>query len=149
MKKSKFPTPKLFIPKNPEKYQGNHKNIISRSSYETKFMNYVDNNQAIIKWSSEETIIPYISPVDNQTHRYFIDFKMTVRNNGVDKTYIVEIKPESQTKVPLKNNKRNSTYINEMMTYAVNEAKWNSAIRYAKDRNYEFIIITEKHLGIK
>ena len=39
-------------------------------------------------------------------------------------------------------------YINEVVTYAVNQAKWKAASEYAKDRGWEFKIITEKELGL-
>jgi hypothetical protein len=34
------------------------------------------------------------------------------------------------------------------MTWGKNEAKWKAADSYAKDRGWEFLILTEKHLGI-
>jgi hypothetical protein len=58
----------------PEKYIVNYKNIIYRSLWELKFMNYCDLNENIIKWSSEEIWIPYVSPLDNRCHKYFPDF---------------------------------------------------------------------------
>ena len=35
------------------------------------------------------------------------------------------------------------------MTWGVNEAKWKAAKNYALDRGWEFMILTENHLGIK
>lgn len=43
------PKPRKWFPKNPEKYVGDVNNIISRSSWETKFMNWCDQNPAVIK----------------------------------------------------------------------------------------------------
>ena len=43
--------------------------------------------------------------------------------------------------------KKNKKYINEVRNYAINDAKWKNAIEYCKDRNMEFIIITEDELG--
>jgi hypothetical protein len=81
----------------PEKYTGDTSNIIMRSSWETKFAIWCDKNPQIIKWSSEETIVPYVSPIDGKTHRYFIDFKIQTASK---KTYLVEIKPMKQTLPP-------------------------------------------------
>ena len=53
-----------YRPKYPQKYQGNHNNIICRSSWERKFCRYCDLNNNIIAWASEEISIPYMSPVD-------------------------------------------------------------------------------------
>lgn len=138
-----------YKPRNPQKYIGDPTNIIYRSSWEFRFMDWIDKNDQVISWSSECTIIPYVSPVDNRYHRYFVDFKMQLKNNsGEVKTYLVEIKPECQT-VPPKPSKKIVRHINEIMTYGVNSAKWTAAEQYAKDRGYQFIILTETHLGIK
>jgi hypothetical protein len=34
------------------------------------------------------------------------------------------------------------------MTWGVNSAKWKAAREFCKDRGYEFVIITEKELGL-
>ena len=139
-----------FKPTNPHKYLGDHTNIIMRSSWETKFAIWCDTNPAILKWSSEETVVPYLSPIDNKPHRYFIDFKIQVRkNDGSVKTYLVEIKPEHQTRPPAVPSRKTKQFLQEVMTWGVNDAKWKAATRYAKDRGWEFIILTENHLGIK
>lgn len=139
-----------YNPVNPQKYAGDHTNIIMRSSWETKFAIWCDKNPAVVKWSSEETIVPYISPVDNRAHRYFIDFKIQVyTNEGKLKTYLVEIKPDNQTRPPQAPTRKTKRYIQEVMTWGVNDAKWKAATTYAKDRGWEFIILTENHLGIK
>jgi hypothetical protein len=141
---------RIYKPINPEKYAGDYTNIVMRSSWETKFAIWCDKNPSIIKWSSEETVVPYISPVDNRAHRYFIDFKIQVRTNeGSLKTYLVEIKPDSQTKPPVAPARKTKKYIQEVMTWGVNDAKWKAANIHANDRGWEFIVLTENHLGIK
>jgi CRISPR/Cas system CMR-associated protein Cmr5 small subunit len=121
-----------------------------RSSWETKFAIWCDKNPSIINWSSEETIVPYVSPVDNKAHRYFIDFKIQVKTSeGQKKTYLVEIKPDHQTRPPIPANRKSKKYITEVMTWGVNDAKWRAAKQYALDRGWEFLILTEYHLGIK
>lgn len=121
-----------------------------RSSWETKFAIWCDKNPSVIKWSSEETVVPYVSPIDNRAHRYFIDFKIQVKNNdGNLKTYLVEIKPDSQTRPPIPPSRKTKRFIQEVMTWGVNEAKWKAATNYANDRGWEFMILTENHLGIK
>lgn len=139
-----------YKPIHPEKYIGDHTNIIMRSSWETKFALWCDKNSAVINWSSEETIVPYVSPVDNKHHRYFIDFKIKVQTkDGNLKTYLVEVKPDAQTRPPVPPSKRSKRYIEEVLTWGVNESKWKAATRYANDRQWDFIILTEHHLGIK
>lgn len=140
----------IFKPKNPKKYVGDSANIVFRSSWEKKFMSYLDNHPDIISWASEEMFIPYVSPVDNKVHRYFPDFIVKKKNaKGIVEVLIIEIKPKHQTKPPNINTKRNKkTMINEAITYQVNQAKWKAAEQFCADRKYKFVVLTEDQLGI-
>ncbi len=133
-----------FKPTNPEKYIGDHTNIIYRSSWECRVMSWLDKNPDILSWGSEELIIPYKSPVDGRFHRYFPDFIVKTRN----KTLIIEVKPERETKEPKLRKRVTKQYLQEVMTYGVNQSKWKAAEEYCLDRGWEFKVITEKHLGI-
>lgn len=139
-----------FTPKNPEKYKGDSKNIIYRSSWELKFMRYCDRKENVLEWGSEEFFIPYFDPTTNKVRRYFPDFYMKVLDNtGVVKRYIVEIKPKKQTIKPQKTTKKkNKTYINEILNYEKNIAKWRAAEDFCESRKIYFKIITEYELGI-
>jgi len=139
-----------YIPKNPNKYKGDHTNIIYRSSWELKFMKYCDARKSIIEWSSEEIIIPYRSPLDGRIHRYFVDFyiKSIDMNNNIT-NYLVEVKPKNKINPPIKNSQNSKKYLYEVYEYLKNQAKWNAAKEYCKDKKMEFIIITEDNLGIK
>lgn len=138
-----------YTPINPQKYVGDPTNIIMRSSWETRFALWCDNNPSVIKWNSEETVVPYICPTDNKRHRYFIDFRIQLRDKrGVLKTYLVEIKPDKQTRPPEVPSRKTKRFLIEAATYMKNEAKWKAATQYAKDRGWEFIILTENHLGL-
>lgn len=134
-----------FIPRNPGKYKGNLNEIVYRSSYELKFMNWCDINEDITEWGSEIIAIPYRSPIDRKVHRYFPDFYMKIN----DKKYLIEIKPYRFTQEPQQPKRRTKRFISEVMQYGVNLAKWESATEFCLDRNWEFKIITEKELGIK
>ena len=129
----------------PEKYTGDPTTIIMRSSWETKFASWCDKNPSITKWSSEETVIPYRCPTDEKIHRYFVDFKITT---SVGKTYLVEVKPSKQTQPPEYPGRRTQRYLVESLTFMKNQAKWKAADEYAKDRGWEFKIITEYELGL-
>jgi hypothetical protein len=91
----------VFKPKNPQKYLGNPTNIIYRSRWELKFMMYLDSQQNVVQWASEEFCIPYRSPIDNRVHRYFPDFLVKKRTpeNKID-VMVVEIKPMEQSRPP-------------------------------------------------
>lgn len=138
-----------FTPKNPQKYVGDHKNIIYRSSWECKVMSWLDKDDNIISWASEELIVPYISPVDGRWHRYFPDFLVkTKTKDGSLKTLLIEVKPKKQTIPPKQRNKLTKQYINEVTTWGVNQAKWKAANEYCIDRNWEFKVVTEHDLGL-
>lgn len=138
-----------FIPKNRGKYIGDYSNIIYRSSYELKFMKWCDLNDSVVRWASEEIVIPYISPVDRKQHRYFVDFFIEViTKNGEIKRYIVEVKPYKYTQPPEIPKRKTKRFISEVKQWGVNTAKWESAKKYAKRKGWEFIVITEKDLGI-
>jgi hypothetical protein len=133
-----------FIPRNPMKYLGDLKSIVYRSSYELKFMNWCDLNESVKGWASEEVAIPYRNPLDNKVHRYMVDFYIEVDK----KKYLIEVKPERFTKPPETQKRKTKRYIQEVAQYGVNEAKWKSAKEFCKKQNMEFMIITEKELGI-
>ena len=139
-----------FKPSFPKKYKGDSDNIICRSSWERRFCNYCDLNENVLQWGSEEFWIPYKSPVDKRVHRYFPDFIIKVKEStGHIKTYVVEVKPDKQTKPPQKKKRVTKSYIYECKTYAVISAKWKAAQEWCADRKIEFKIITEKELGIR
>ena len=64
------------------------------------------------------------------------------------KTYLIEIKPEAQTKQPIYPGKKTKKYLTEAYSFVKNQAKWKAAENYAKDRGWEFMIVTERHLGL-
>ena len=134
---------------HPEKYRGDPTDIICRSSWETRFAIWCDHNSAIVEWSSETTVIPYRCPTDNRLHRYFVDFTIKVKDKaGGVKTYLVEIKPDMQTRPPIQPARKTQRYIQEVMTWGKNDAKWKAAREYCLDRGMEFIVLTEYDLGI-
>lgn len=135
---------------NPSKYKGDIHDVIFRSSWEHKFMKWCDFNPNIVEWGSETVIIPYRSPIDKKIHRYFVDFYIKVKdiNNKVSK-YLIEIKPERFTKPPKIPERKTKKFIEEVFQYGVNEAKWKSANEYCVDRGMQFLVLTEKDLGIK
>ena len=134
----------------PYKYKGNPTKVIYRSLWERKFMTYCDTNINILEWGSEEVYMWYRSPVDNRAHRYFPDFYIKVREkDGTIKKYIIEVKPQRQTKPPARPKRQTKGYLREAFEYAKNQAKWKAANEWCLDRGFEFKVITEKELGIK
>ena len=138
-----------YIPTNPKKYKGNPSQVIYRSLWERRVMVYCDRNDKILEWGSEEVIIPYRSPWDGKIHRYFPDFYMKVKQkSGNVKKFLIEVKPKSQCKSPVKNPKRKTrNWYKQVKAWGINQAKWKSAEEYCKDKEMEFKILTEDHLN--
>lgn len=133
-----------YKPKNVEKYAGNPDEVIYRSGWERSVMKWCDDSPQVVKWVSEEIIIPYICETDKRPHRYFMDFLIKFKDG---RTVLVEVKPAKET-VPPKTGKGRArrTILNEGMTYIKNQSKWKAAQEYALDRGWHFEIWTEKEL---
>lgn len=129
-----------FTPINKNKYIGDSSNIICRSLWERNVCKFCDISESIIKWSSEEIIIPYINPIDRKQHNYFPDFLIQFKNTTGIHTWMVEVKPKKQTYLKENASKK------EKMTWITNTAKWEAAKNYCVKHNMEFKIITEKEL---
>ena len=145
-----------FKPKHPKKYMGDPTNIIYRSGWEFKLMRYLDSHPNVLQWGSEELVIPYRSPIDGRMHRYFPDFLVKQINKyGKRETILIEGKPKAQTmppdvsKIKTKTGQTSRRYINEVKTWGINQAKWQAAQEYCKDRGWKFQIMHEGHLGVK
>lgn len=141
-----------FKPKNPDKYRGNPSNIIYRSSWEARYMGYLDRHTHVLEWASEEPfmIIPYRSPLDKKMHRYFPDFWVLQKNiDGEYEELLIEIKPYSQSVQPQRGKKQRKTFIRETTTWMVNEAKWDAARIVCQQKGWTFKVLTEKELGFK
>lgn len=139
----------LYKPNYPLKYIGDINQIVYRSSWELRAFKWADNNEYIIEWSSEPFPIKYFDHSTNKFRRYFPDLYLKVKDkNNEIKKYIIEIKPEKQTKPPQQRKKKTKTYLNEIATYQKNVSKWTQAEKFCQSNNIIFKIITEKELGI-
>jgi len=140
-----------YIPNDPTKYVGPTP-IIYRSSWERKFMMWCDNNDKVMMWSSEPVQIEYISRVDNKKHIYYPDFYMKVlqEDNNL-KEFLVEIKPKQQLikpEPPKKASKKAlSSYQFLAEQYIKNLDKYTFAKEYSKNRNWNFIVLTEDSIN--
>jgi hypothetical protein len=137
----------IFKPENPKKYIGDPTNIVYRSGWEKRVMHWCDTNLNVIRWASEEVVIPYVSPIDNKVHRYFTDFYVeALGRDGERRKMIIEVKPKTQTQEPKKPKRTTKRYITEVMTYGVNQAKWKADEDYCRHKGWEFLILTEAEL---
>jgi len=108
---------------------------------------YMDKNENVLRWASEEIAIPYISPVDNKPHKYYPDFLAEIKTkDGKIQKYLIEVKPYKQTKPPVAKSRKTKTYHINMKTYAVNTAKWKAARELCENNDWKFTLLTEKEI---
>ena len=138
----------VYKPVNPHKYDGA---TFPRylSSWELKFFKWCDRNPNVVKWSSENVCIPYISPVDGKMHRYYVDNVVHIKDGDSIIKYLIEIKPHKQTQPPKSHgNKKRTTVVYEQATWSINQAKWAAAKTWADKNKYIFQIVTEKDFNL-
>jgi hypothetical protein len=141
----------MFRARNPNKYKGDPSKIVYRSRWELMVMQKLDSHPDILEWSSEEIIVRYRSPIDGKVHRYFPDFWVKKKDRaGNISCDLIEVKPFKQTRPPtILEGKPTRRYLNEVMTWGINSAKWKAAREYCADKNWNFVIITENELGLQ
>jgi hypothetical protein len=134
----------IYVPQNPEKYIGNHKPKY-RSGWEFTFMQFCDNNKAVLKWASEAISVPYRNPLTGKISKYIPDFFIVYQNkHGHQLAEVVEIKPKKQSLIESK-----VASARDRAVVAVNHAKWASAMAYCKAQGFTFRVITEDDLFYK
>jgi hypothetical protein len=69
------------------------------------------------------------------------------QKDGSVMTYVIEVKPEAQTKMPVQK-KKTKRFLQEAATYAVNQEKWRAADIFCQEHGWKFLVLTEKDLGI-
>lgn len=110
-------------------------------------MKFFDSRSDVIRWGSEEIIIPYLSPADNRVHRYFPDFFIEYKDkDGNTIKEIVEVKPLHESEEKFAKSERSKEAL------AVNTAKWKAASLFCAAQGMIFRVLTEKsifHQGVK
>ena len=140
-----------YSPKNESKCISPSK-IKLKSTLERAFAIWCDRNDSILSWGYEKISLQYISPKDGKKHKYIPDFWIRMlKKDGSIKDALVEIKPYTFTKMPEiqlteKLKKPTRRYVNTVIQFKINEAKWNAARIFCNRYNMEFLIITEKDL---
>jgi hypothetical protein len=134
----------VYTPKNPEKYIGNHMPRY-RSGWEFTFMQFCDNNKAVLKWASESLVIPYMHPLTGKRTNYIPDFFVVYQNKfGKQLAEVVEIKPKKQSLIESR-----TASAKDRAVVAINHAKWASANAYCRQYGFNFRVITEDDLFYK
>lgn len=132
---------------NRKKYLGDAKKIVWRSLWERKVCRYLDLNSSVLKWSSEEIVIPYISSIDGKRHRYFVDFYAEViTKSGKIKKYLIEVKPKESCSAPKIKKRITKRYLRAIQTWGINTSKWKAAQALCEKNGWEFKILTEDEI---
>jgi hypothetical protein len=147
-----------FHPENPDKYIGEKNNIIFRSSWEHRFMRYVDKHPRVIAWTSEPDLqIKYFHPIKKKEAKYYPDFLMRVQyDDGNTQDYLVEIKPKKYYPHTLPNGKiykpvfegrktkkKLENYNYQLEQYLINNEKMKAAKALCNRMGKEFLIVDE------
>lgn len=111
-----------------------HDKIIYRSSYEKKFIIWLENSKIIKYWGSECFNIPYMM-MDGKIHNYYPDYFVELENG---ECWVVEIKPYNQTQKPINENCWG------YKEYIKNMCKWKATQEFCKSKGYKFKIFTER-----
>lgn len=129
-----------FQVKNPAKYMG--KGLPTyRSGWEFAFMQFCDNNPAVLHWASESINIPYRNPFTNKQTIYVPDFLIVYIDKNMHKhAELIEIKPSTETTMENARSIRDKAYV------ALNHAKWAAANSWAKNNGMRFRVVTENEI---
>lgn len=129
-----------FQCKNPAKYIGKGQPTY-RSGWEMVFMQFCDNNPAILNWASESINIPYRNPFTGKSTIYVPDFLIIYEDkNGQKHAEVIEIKPSTEATMESARNTRDRAYV------ALNHAKWSAANAWCKQQGLTFRVITENQI---
>jgi hypothetical protein len=138
-----------YTVKNKKKYAGDPTKVVFRSLWERNTFRWLEAQDNIVEWCSEEVAIPYVCETDRKVHRYFIDIYFKTKDG---KKYLIEIKPAKDTRPPKKGKRQTKRYLSEALTYVKNQSKWKAAHKFAQENDATFQVWTEdtlKQLGIK
>lgn len=127
---------------NVHKYKGDINNIELKSSWEIDFAKFLDFNEKVLEWSSEEIKIPYFNPIKNHRTLYYPDFWVKYENKyGEIVQELIEVKPLSQIKKP---GPKATKY--QRCTWIVNQSKWDAAFKFCRRSGMNFKILSEKSI---
>jgi hypothetical protein len=126
-----------FQMKFPEKYVGN-KTPTYRSSWEFVFMQFCDNNPAILQWASEAVHVNYRNPLTGKATIYVPDFLIVyVDKSGTKHAEVIEIKPKKEITL------ENAKSVRDQAAVVLNMAKWEAARAWCRNQGLVFRIVSE------
>jgi hypothetical protein len=126
--------------KNPEKYVGKGMPTY-RSSWEFAFMNFCDDNPAVLQWASEAIHVNYRNPFTGKNTIYVPDFLIIyLDKNGKKHGEVIEVKPSSQTTMEAARSMRDKAAV------ALNMYKWDAARKFCASQGLSFRVVNENDI---
>jgi hypothetical protein len=126
--------------KNPDKYVGKGMPTY-RSSWEFAFMNFCDNNPAVLQWASEAIHVNYRNPFTGRNTIYVPDFLIIYQDrNGQKHGEVIEVKPSKETML------ENTRSLRDRAAAALNAVKWDAARKFCASQGLQFRVVTEHDL---
>lgn len=130
-----------FNLKNPAKYIGG-RTPTYRSSWEFAFMRFCDEHPSVSQWASEAIKIPYRNPLTGKHTIYVPDFFIVYADKrGRQKVELIEVKPANQA-IKEKTGRSRAN----QASYVLNQAKWEAARAYCKQKGMFFRVVTENDI---
>ena len=129
-----------FQIQNPDKYVGKGEPTY-RSSWEFAFMQFCDNNPAVVQWASEAIHVNYRNPFTGKNTIYVPDFLIIYMDkNGKRHGEVVEIKPSKETTMEAAKSQRDKAAV------ALNMFKWEAARKFCAAQGLRFRIVKEQDI---
>lgn len=129
-----------FQIQNPDKYVGKGEPTY-RSSWEFAFMQFCDNNPAVVQWASEAIHVNYRNPFTGKNTIYVPDFLIIYMDkNGKRHGEVVEIKPSKETTMEAAKSQRDKAAV------ALNMFKWEAARKFCAAQGLRFRIVNEQDI---
>ena len=130
-----------FSPKNKLKYVGT-RTPTYRSSWEHAFMRLCDEHPNVYQWASESIKIPYRHPFSGKYTVYVPDFFIVYMDkDGKKHAEMIEVKPASQMTM-----EGAGRSMGKKKQVVINQAKWEAANAYARQRKIRFRVVSEEQL---
>ena len=127
--------------KNPNKYVG-RRTPTYRSSWEHAFMRLCDEHPNVYQWASESIKIPYRHPFSGKYTVYVPDFFIVYMDkDGKKHAEMIEVKPASQMTM-----EGAGRSMGKRKQVVINQAKWEAANAYARQRKIRFRVVSEEQL---
>ena len=129
-----------FQIQNPNKYVGKGEPTY-RSSWEFAFMQFCDNNPAVVQWASEAIHVNYRNPFTGKNTIYVPDFLIIyIDKNGKRHGEVIEVKPSKETTMEAAKTQRDKAAV------ALNMLKSEAARKFCAAQGLRFRIVNEQDI---